>query len=310
MERELYRIYCDETWKDRDAKVAQAHYVFQGVYLSERTELQILRDINAFRSERGLLGEEIKSTRIKKEFDNASKSGRRNRYEDFLERIFFRYLNQKKLGFGLMYMPRSEYDRVENLFTSERDCHKSEFFFMMYYQFFVNCFLRKSLANQPIEIFIDGRTIGPENNRYDLSKLRSTLNAKHVALQRWKSQLDLDDTWLEKVRNAVQDVSLVDSKRNEFVQLADLVAGCFRYILENQIPRPTSSSQGTLFESSTPRTLETAQDYLCDFFYRSLLQVPKYDKIDLSGGTYNYHFCIFPFQFKSSHPYKNHRTGI
>ncbi len=291
-----YRIYCDETWKNRDKEIVSPYYVFHGVLLAESVFGEIVDEIEGFRNQRGIV-EELKWTKISREFKNAQRRDKRSRYEEYLERIFFRFMVEKKISFGVMYLEKTEYDRVERDFTEARSCSKHEFFFMLYFQFLTHCFIKNQVKNQPVKIYIDGRNLGKVGMEYDLSRLTKTLNFKSEALQRWRSQPTFEPDWMTRIRGAIQDVELLDSDGDHLIQLADVVAGCFRYILENKIPPPSSHDQGSLFETNTPRQLITPQDHLSDYFYSEIRKIKNYEKFDMCAEQYHYRFNIFPFRF-------------
>lgn len=291
-----YKVYCDETWKDKSRDIVSPYYVFHGVLVKGENYKAILESILSFRRDRGL-NEELKWTKVAAEFKNAGNRSNRSRYEEYLERIFFDNLGRKKISFGVMYLEKSEYHRVEKTFTLERACSKHEFFFMLYFQFLTHCFIKNQVKNQPVEIFIDGRNLGKQGSEYDLNKLRTTLNYKSETLQRWRSQPEFADQWLTKIRSAIQSVELLDSSGNHFIQLADVVAGCFRYVLENRIPPPMSQDQGTLFDINSPRRLVGGQDHLSNYFYSELRKLDGYKSFDLCSESRHFRFNIFPFRF-------------
>ncbi len=297
----MYKIYCDETWKDSDSKDVNApYYLFHGVLIKDEDEDRVLESIAQFRKERGLADYEIKWEKAQKEYKEYLKSGRPNRYTEYLREIFFNFLKQKVISFGVMYLEKEEFDRVQTSFTTERNCHKHEFLFMLYYQFITHCFIRTQIKNSPVEIFIDGRCIETEDGQYDLDVFRRILNRKQALMMQWKTQLELDDEWLDKYRDAVRFVGLQESKTNEFIQLADLVAGCFRYIRENNLPSPKNRDQGTLFDQAPQIVINNGRDYLADFFYLNLINIDGYRDLVLCEASYHYRFNIFPFHFKKS----------
>ena len=294
-----FQIFCDESWKEKTSATPLPYFVFHGVLLKDIHEQEILDAIADFREERGFPFE-IKWDKAHKEFKEATKSQKRNRFEYYLESVFFKFIRERKLSFGVMYLEREEFRRVEREFCDERDCTTVEFLFMLYYQFLTHCFVKNQVKNSPVRICIDERSLIENGEEYSLERFRRILNQKHRSLNRWSSQIELDETWMTKVHNAVEAVDIANSKSNEFIQLADLVAGCFRYVMENKIPPPDDSEQPSFFDIPIKRELVTGQDYLVDFFYRSLRQVPDYQKIDLCADSRQYRFNIFPFRFVSA----------
>lgn len=305
-----FRIYCDETWNTRKRDVLSPYYVFYGVFLNQMIENEIIQDIRDFRFRRGL-EYEIKWTKVEKEWKTQHKSQKPNRYEDYLSCVLLKHLTSKQLSFGCMYLPKAEYDRVEPEFLVAKGGGKLDFFFMLYYQFLIHCFIKNQAANKPVEIFIDNRNLGSSGSEFNLNNFRRRLNAKQVMLQNWRYQPLLEEKWRERLQNAVTFVALTDSKRSELIQLADLTAGCFRYILENKIGPPANRDQGLLFESAPPRPLVNGRDHLCDYFYSRLREISGYENLNLATDySRHYRFNIFPFEFRTRKTYPGQPKAV
>ncbi len=307
---ETFRIYCDETWNTRKLDVQSPYYVFYGVFVNKLFEDKILEDIRNFRVRRGL-DYEIKWTKVEKERRTEQRLQKPNRYEEYLSCILLKYLSSKELSFGCMYLPKAEYDRVEPEFLVAKGGGKLDFFFMLYYQFLIHCFIKNQASNKPVEILIDERNLGSSGSEFSLNNFRRRLNEKQVMLQNWRYQPLLEDDWRVRLKKAVEFVALTDSKKSELVQLADLTAGCFRYILENKIGPPANREQGSLFEAAPPRPIVNGKDYLCDYFYTKLREIKGYEDLNLATDpSRHYRFNIFPFEFKTRKIYPGQPKAV
>jgi len=84
----------------------------------------LLKKIEGFKVKRGLLPPkntpvEVKWQKVEHEWREAKKSGRPNRYEEFLD-IFFDEVKSKRLSFGYMFLDKREYDKVESEFLENK----------------------------------------------------------------------------------------------------------------------------------------------------------------------------------------------
>jgi hypothetical protein len=251
----MLKIFCDETWTVRSdfSKVKTPTIVFYGVVLDELEEQSLLQKIEAFKKRRGLLPPkytpiEVKWQKVEDEWEEAKKSGRPNRYEEFLD-IFFDAVKSKRLSFGYMFLNKREYDEVESKFLEKQNDNKQNFFFMLYFQLLYHCFVKNQVKQQPCEIWIDNHDMGGEGRQYEIGKLKEILNKKIYREYIPKGQMVLSQEMKKQLVDSIQLVSLAESKDEPLVQLADLCAGCVRYILENQIEPPELSTQMFLFEN-------------------------------------------------------------
>ena len=300
----MFHIFSDESWtadRDRDAR---GQFVFYGIMIHESQRHALLDEIAQFKMRRGLMiGEEpveVKWLKVEKEWKQASRSGRANRYEEFLD-IFFAALKSRRISFGCMFLEKSEYKRVAADFAVQQSDSKHNFLFMLYFQFLYHCFIKNQVKSQPCEIIIDGRDLGPEGSEYDLDKLRTIINRRAYRASYPQGQLQLPAKWRRIIQDSIQLVDLADSKDESLLRLADVCAGCIRYILEWNLQPPAPSNQLELFPSSTEGkhsiTPVSGRESLATYFYRSLRAISRYRTIDLHNVSYSYSFNIFPFQF-------------
>jgi Protein of unknown function (DUF3800) len=299
----MLKIFCDETWTVRSdfSNVKVPTIVFYGVMLDEIAEQSLLQKIEAFKKQRGLLPPkntpiEVKWQKVEDEWKGAEKSGKPNRYEGFLD-IFFDEIASKRLSFGYMFLNKREYDEVEKGFLEKQNDNKQNFFFMLYFQFLYNCFVKNQVKQHPCEIWIDNHDMGGEGRQYEIGKLKEILNKKIYNEYTPKGQMTLSLEMKKQLVDSVHLVSLAESKNEPLVQLADLCAGCVRYIIENQVAPPESRGQLSLFESSELKELLNGKDSLTNYFYNQLRHIKGYSGINLQNLSYHHRFNIFPFVF-------------
>lgn len=301
----MFKIFYDETWTvpSEYPKVKTPYIVFYGILLDDALEESLLQRIDLFKKQRGLflpsknMPIEVKWQKVEDEWKEASKSGRRNRYEDFLD-IFFSELKNKRMSFGYMFLEKKEYDGIEKGFLQSQPDNKQNFFFMLYFQFLYHCFIKSQIKQQPCEVWIDNHDMGGEGQQYEIGKLKEILNKKIYKEYTPKDQMVLSQEMKKQLVNSVRLVSLAESKDEPLVQLADLCAGCIRYILENQIEQPEINNQLSFLDSKQPREILNGRDDLTDYFYRSLMAIKGYDDINLLKISYHHRFNIFPFAFQ------------
>jgi len=301
----MFKIFCDETWTvpSEYPKVKTPYIVFYGILLEDALEESLLQKIELFKKQRGLflpsknMPIEVKWQKVEDEWKEASKSGRRNRYQDFLD-IFFSELKNKRMSFGYMFLEKKEYDGIEKGFLQNQPDNKQNFFFMLYFQFLYHCFIKSQIKQQPCEVWIDNHDMGGEGQQYEIGRLKEILNKKIYKEYTPKDQMVLSQEMKKQLVDSVQLVSLAESKDEPLVQLADLCAGCVRYILENQIEPPEISNQLSFLDSKQPREILNGRDGLTDYFYRSLMAIKGYDDINLLKISYHHSFNIFPFVFQ------------
>ncbi len=101
----MLKIFCDETWTVQNdfSKVKSPTIVFYGIMLDELAEQTILQKIEDFKKSRGLLPPrktpvEVKWQKVEDEWKEAKKSGKPNRYEDYLN-IFIDEVKSKQIQY-------------------------------------------------------------------------------------------------------------------------------------------------------------------------------------------------------------------
>ncbi len=299
----MYKIYCDETWTADHQKVKNHYWVFYGVLIKEEHENRLLEEIDCFKRERGLYINdkpiEIKWKKVDQEWKDARKTNRKSRYVEFLD-IFFQALRRKELSFGAMYLKKSAYKKVEALFVEQRQETTHDFFFMLCFQFLYHCFIKNQVKENPCQIYIDNRNLGAKGNEYNPDKLRKILNRRVYRDLVPKNQLVLSAKFQIALTDSIRFIDLRDSKEEPLIQLADLCAGCFRYVLENEMPPPQIQGQLNLFEENTNNSgteINTGKAELATTFYRKLRSIQGYEDLNLLKPSYHHRFYIFPFQF-------------
>lgn len=301
----MFKIFCDETWTSHsEYKNVQIPYiVFYGIMLEQPNEEALLQRIDAFKRQRGLFSVEnnapieIKWQKVEEEWRSSKKVNRPSRYEEFLN-IFFDEVRSKRVSFGYMFMEKNEYDKREREFLKIQNDNKQNFFFMLYFQFLYHCFIKNQIKQQSYEVWIDNHDMGGEGQHYEIGKLKEILNKRIYQEHTVKDQMWLSDEMQKRFVDSTKVVGLAESKDEPLVQLADLCAGCVRYILENQIAPPSMGGQMSLFESNQPKGLLNGKDSLIDYFYRNLRRIKGYGDINLLNVSYHHRFSIFPFSFK------------
>ena len=301
----MYRIFCDETWSAHAPKVQYPQFVFYGVMVNDQHENGLIEVIDAFRKRRGLLSEdrsiELKWVKVEEEWKQCRRSGRQSRYIEFTD-IFIDAVREKVLSFGYMFLDKSEFERVEREFCTERQTTKHTFLFMLYFQFLYHCFIKNQVKYQPCQILIDERDLGSDATGYDINTLKKTLNNRTYREAFPPDQLQLMFDWLDTIQDSVQLVRLADSSQEPLVQLADLCAGCVRYALESRLPPPSPSGQMSLFERESRQTIRgvtPGRDELVTYFYESLRSIKGYHDLDLLKPSFHHRFSIFPFRFRA-----------
>jgi hypothetical protein len=299
----MIKIFCDETWTVQNdfSKVKTPTIVFYGVMFDESAEKSILLKIMEFKEKRGLLPPEkypieIKWDKVENEWREAIKSSKPNRYEGFLD-IFFDEVKSKRLSFGYMFLDKRKYDEVESRFLEKQSDNKQNFFFMLYFQFLYHCFVKNQVKQQPCEVWIDNRDMGGKGRQYKIEKLKEILNKKIYSEYTPKDQMVLSQEMKKRLVDSIQLVSLVESSDQPLVQLADLCAGCVRYILENQIAPPETDEQLSLFISNEPKEILNGKDSLTTYFYLRLRRIQGYGDLNLQNLSFHHRFNIFPFSF-------------
>lgn len=301
----MFKIFCDETWTSHSEykNVKIPYIVFYGIMLEQPNEEALLQRIDAFKRQRGLFSVEnnapieIKWQKVEEEWRSSKKVNRPSRYEEFLN-IFFDEVRSKRVSFGYMFMEKNEYDKREREFLKIQNDNKQNFFFMLYFQFLYHCFIKNQIKQQSYEVWIDNHDMGGEGQHYEIGKLKEILNKRIYQEHTVKDQMWLSDEMQKRFVDSTKVVGLAESKDEPLVQLADLCAGCVRYILENQIAPPSMGGQMSLFESNQPKGLLNGKDSLIDYFYRNLRRIKGYGDINLLNVSYHHRFSIFPFSFK------------
>lgn len=293
-------IFCDETWTADYVKVNTGYYVFYGVMVNENYLEYLITEINDFKKKNGLINNgkyvEIKWTKVEEEWKNARKLGKKSRYEGILE-IFFKNLKNKTLSFGYMFLPKSDYEKIEKSFHEKQPDNKHNFFFMLYFQFLYHCFIRTQVKNNPCGIFIDNHDMGAKGREYNIEKLREILNHKIKKELFPTFQRLLFVELSQKYSDSIHIVDLRESKEHPIIQVSDLCAGCVRYILENHLPPPSPSEQLELFLSASSAYDTNGKGELAKYFYSRIRQIDRYRNINLSEISYHHSFNIFPIQF-------------
>jgi hypothetical protein len=169
---------------------------------------------------------------------------------------------------------------------------------MLYFQFLYHCFIKNQIKQQSCEVWIDNHDMGGEGQQYEIGRLKEILNKKIYKEYTPRDQMVLSQEMKKQLVNSVRLVSLAESKDEPLVQLADLCAGCVRYILENQIEPPEINNQLSFLDSKQLREILNGRDDLTDYFYRSLMAIKGYDDINLLKISYHHRFNIFPFVFQ------------
>jgi hypothetical protein len=301
----MYQVFCDETWSDYHLRNADGFYVYYGVLLNRNNANELVMKINEFKKDNGLFDKqkdkfiEIKWERVENEWKNYLKTGNDNRYKLFLD-IFFENFRKRSISFGCLYLNLKEYNKYKSKYISNNNNTKHTYFFMLYFQFLFHCFLKNQIKQEPCEIFIDERDLGAKGSKYDIDELREILNKKLYVQIMPKKQFVFNDYFRKKLCDSVKLVSLRDSSHEPLIQMADLCAGCFRYILENRIEIPKSSRQLSLIDQEHNKTQclpDNGKTDLALYFYEKLRKVKEYSKIDLLNPSYQYRFSIFPFKF-------------
>jgi len=282
--------------------VKEHYWVFYGILIKEEYEHRLLEEIDCFKRERGLYANgkpvEMKWKKVNKEWNDARKSNRKSRYEGFLE-IFFQALRRRELSFGTMYLKKSEYKRVEASFVEQKQETQHDFFFMLCFQFLYHCFIRTQVKENPCEIYIDNRNLGAKGEEYDPEKLMRILNKRVYRDFVPKKQLILSPIFQKVLTDSICLVDLRESKEEPLIQLADLCAGCFRFVLENELPPPKRQGQLSFFEDNvnTAMGINMGKEELANYFYRQLRSIKGYEDLNLLKVSYHHRFCIFPFRF-------------
>lgn len=171
---------------------------------------------------------------------------------------------------------------------------------MLYFQFLYYCFIKNQVKENPCQIFIDTRNLGAEARKYDLNKLMEILNRRIYREAAPRDQPFLTQELRKKLSESIQLVDLGDSKQKPLIQLADLCAGCVRYILENEMPPPSAEGQLSFFNMKSKYEdggKNKGKEELATSFYQKLRSIKGYEKINLLEVSYHYRFNIFPFQF-------------
>ena len=301
----MLKIFCDETWTNKSdfPNVKLPTIVFYGVMLDELAEEPLLREIEDFKQRRGLLPPEktpieIKWHKAEDEHKESKRTGKQNRYKEFLD-IFFREVKLKRLSFGYMFLGKRQYDDVEKGFLENQSDNKQNFFFMMYFQFLYHCFIKNQVKQSSCEIWIDNHDMGGEGQQYEIGKLKEILNKRIYKEYVPKGQLALSTRLKKQLVDSIRLVSLTESRDEPIVQLADLCAGCVRYVVENQLEPPRSNNQMHLFEPNVSAIPNNGRESLANYFYSQLKQIKGYDDINLLKISYHYRFNIFPFVFQT-----------
>jgi hypothetical protein len=141
-----YSIYCDETWTSPDMRVGFPCFVFYGLLLTKEIETQLSKELREYKESHGLFIDdkyvELKWADADKGYKSSENTGKPNRYEEYIE-IFFDYLKREKIGFGYLFLSKSDYQRIEPEFIMSHNCGKHDFFFILDFQFLYHCFIKK-----------------------------------------------------------------------------------------------------------------------------------------------------------------------
>jgi len=256
------------------------------------------------RERRGLLKKdsssiEVKWQKVEDEWKQSKQTGRRNRYEEFLD-LFFDTLKAGKLSFGYLFVKSIDYRRVEREFLAKQPDSKHNYFFMLYFEFLYHCFIRTQVKQQPCQIYIDSRNMGGEGNEYDINKLKEILNRRLFRDLSPRDQPALSVDFQRHMAESILIVDLAESSQEPLVQLSDLCAGCVRYVLEHQLQVPHPPNQPPLFdEQSTQDNTSPGRSELARYFYSNLRLIDRYRGINLLKVSYHHRFSIFPFEFRN-----------
>jgi hypothetical protein len=263
----------------------------------------LLQEIDTFKRQRGLYSNnhpvEMKWGKVEKEWKEVEKFNRTSRYLDFVD-IFLQALQNHRLSFGCLYLPKDDYMRVEKDFLCQHPGCAHNYFFMLYFMFLYHCFIKNQVKQNPCEIWIDNRNMGAQGRTYDIETLRNSLNSKLYREYIPKNQLPLSIIFNKEKANSVQLVNLTESDQNPLVQLADVCAGCFRYILENRVEPPIENKQLSFINMDTddiPTEQLCGKEVLARYFYTGLRKISDYKTINLLQPSYHHRFNIFPFTF-------------
>jgi hypothetical protein len=300
----MYDIFCDETWTPSTGRINEAYRVYYGVAADPAHEADLITEISGFMRAQDLAladgdSRAINWERVESESVNAALAGRPDRYKEMLD-IFFAALSARRLSFGYMFIKSSDYVRIMMECQAPAPDGKPDLFYMLYFQFLYRCFMQTQSKSAPSHVYIDYRNLDGRSSRPELGRLSPALEQRLAGEPQPFGQMALPPGYRQKLARSVTIADLATSKQSALIQLADLCAGCVRYVLEHQFKVPRPAGQMTLFDESMTQDLTSpGRRALAEYFYRKLRSLDPYREINLLGDSDDPHFNIFPFQPKS-----------
>ncbi len=302
--KNMYDIFCDETWTPSTGRINEAYRVYYGVTADPAHEAELLSEISAFMRAKDLAladtdSRAINWERVESELVNAALAGRPDRYKEMLD-IFFAALSAHRLSFGYMFIKSSDYVRIVMECQAPHPDGKPDLFYLLYFQFLYRCFRQTQSKRVPSHVYIDYRHLDGQGSQPELGRLSLALEQRLAGVPQPFGQMALPPAYRQKLARSIAIADLAASKQSALIQLADLCAGCVRYVLEHQFKVPRPAGQLTLFDELMTQDLTSpGRRALAEYFYRKLRSLDPYREINLLGASDDPHFNIFPFQPKA-----------
>ena len=183
-------VYVDESYTDND----QRCMAFGGVMLTVEESHSLKASIAKWRLRKGIGSTEIKWTKVT--------PNRLWRFKEFA-RGALHHVRAGRMAFRC-----AVFDKRSLNFRKYYDSDKEQGYYMLMYQFLLNCFVKAVGENDRMFVYMDQR-----HTPYALGDLVDILNAGIARKTGWRSV------------KIVRTVEPRDSKTCDFIQMADLLAG-------------------------------------------------------------------------------------
>ena len=204
----IYYIYCDES-----GTTAHKYMVIGGICFNKNNYQTIDDTINKFREENNMKAE-MKFTKISKQ--------KENEYKEFINCIFA-LINNGILQFKCIVIDKAsinekEFKKIKDTYccNNHNNIKNSECFFQKMYFLLLNSGFVKYLPSSKnlLYFYLDKR-----DSKYDLQKI--------------KNNLIFENNKNEK-QNFIKDVSYIDSKKSNFIQIVDILIGAINYTFNDK----------------------------------------------------------------------------
>ncbi len=220
--RMTYYIYCDES-----GTTAHKYMVIGGICFNENNYEIIDNTINKFREDNNMKAE-MKFIKISKQ--------KENEYKGFINHIF-NLINNGILQFRCIVIDKTsinekKFKQIKCTYgcNNHNNIKDSECFFQKMYFLLLSSGFVKYLPSSKnlLYFYLDER-----NSKFDLQKIKKNLIYKNNKNEK---------------QNSIKEVSYIDSKKSNFIQIVDILIGAINYTFNDKNKTQNKNNTKTIIQ--------------------------------------------------------------